>query len=214
MKNTKKSHQRVKKRYNQSLLVKYFELGRFISFWKQDKKARKYGAKKLNLKRGGYVLNLACGPGFDFDYIIPSIGSKGKITAIDYSKEMLKLAKKRAGKNGWKNIKFIEGDAAKISYKNTFDAAMVTLGLTVIPNWKKALEKMVNSVKPNGRVVIIDGKLLNGPLKIFNFWVKFISCLAAAQSERDIITEAKKYLKNVEIKEFLFGGLFVLSGTK
>ena len=204
----------VKRRYNQSLLVKYFELGKFISFWKQDEKARRYGAKSLNLKQEDYVLNLACGPGFDFDYIIPLIGTKGKILALDYSKAMLKLAKKRAESCGWKNIEFIHNDAAKIFYKNKFDAAMITLGLTVIPNWKKSLKKMVNSVKPNGRVVIIDGKLLNGPLKIFNFWVKFISCLAAAQSERDIITESKKYLKNVEIKEFLFGGLFVLSGTK
>jgi len=214
----KKEYKEVKETYNRSFPAKHYNLVRFLSFWLQDEKARAYAVQKLNLKSGDIVLNPACGPGFDFDYILPKIGVKGKVIAVDYSQHMLALARKRARRRGWKNITFVQADAAKILWKNKFDAAVITLGLSVIPKWKTALRKIVAAVKPKGKIAIIDGKSPNIHLPLFNFLLKIfcheICHLASADCTRKIIQEARIYLQKTKRKDFLFQGLYVLTGVK
>ena len=54
---------------------------------------RKKAINKLNLNQGYKVLDIACGTGSNFKYIEKLIGKKGKIIAIDYTKEMLESRK-------------------------------------------------------------------------------------------------------------------------
>ncbi|HBH28927.1 MAG TPA: class I SAM-dependent methyltransferase [Desulfofustis sp.] len=56
---------------------------------------------QLNITRKSTILDVGCGPG---TLAIPLARRAGKVTAVDYSEEMLNLLKSRAGKAALKNI--------------------------------------------------------------------------------------------------------------
>lgn len=61
--------------------------------------------------------------------------------------------------NKWQNVCLIQGDAAKLALDRQVDAAVSTLAVAVIPDYREALRRMVAHVRPDGRVVIAECKL-------------------------------------------------------
>ena len=80
-----------------------------------------------------------------------------KVTAIDISREMLKIASQRAREQGINDrIFFEEGDAENLRYSDSFfDAVICVQTLMHIPNQPKCLKEMTRVTKPKG-IIIID----------------------------------------------------------
>ena len=175
---------------------------------------RQIAIKDLKLKEGDTVLDLACGSGKNFKYIINKIGKKGKLIGIDDSKEMCNLAKKLTEKNRWENIELIQKDASELNYINTFDATICTFGLTVIPKWKKALNNLIKATKKEGEICIVDEIYTKDYFGFFNWFVWIDSKLSGAQPKRKILQEIKNKLKNIKVKKFLFGTILIVVGNK
>ena len=96
-------------------------IANYLNFFGKGNSLRKKAVNKLNLKSEDKVLDLACGMGYNFDYLINKIGNNGRIVAVDYIQEMLNAAKKRNNESGWDNISLIRNDAAKLNFpKNYF----------------------------------------------------------------------------------------------
>ncbi|MBU0627832.1 MAG: class I SAM-dependent methyltransferase [Nanoarchaeota archaeon] len=128
---------------------------------------------------------------------------------------MLNSARKKASKAGFKNIELVEGDAAKISFpKNYFDGVISTIGISSIPNHKEALRRVMGNLKKNKRLVILDGKLFNPPLKMFNPFIKYLRWSKSWDVNKDIINDVKKLFKNAHIEEFLCGLFFIITCIK
>jgi len=113
-----------------------------ITFLGRAKTIRSLAVKKMGLKRGDKTLEVACGSGRNFPYLVDAIGKDGFILGFDYSQEMLDASKQLSKQNEWSNIKLIQGDATqlKITEKN-FDGVVSILGISAIPDWEKALER-------------------------------------------------------------------------
>jgi demethylmenaquinone methyltransferase/2-methoxy-6-polyprenyl-1,4-benzoquinol methylase len=69
--------------------------------------AKKKTINRSNLKSGDKVIVFCCGTGLDFPHIQEKIGPTGKITGLDFSKNMLEEAKKLIDKKEWKNIELV-----------------------------------------------------------------------------------------------------------
>ena len=193
----------------------FYKIGTYMTFLGREKFLREKAVNKLNLKSGDRVLDLACGIGYNFDYLINKIGNKGRIVAVDYIQEMLNAAKKRNNESGWGNISLIRNDAAKLNFpRNYFDGVISTIGISCIPNHKEALKKAIFSLKNKKRMVILDGKIPSGYYKIFNPFIKSVRWSASWDQNKNIIADAKKLLKNVKVEEFLGGSFFILTGIK
>jgi SAM-dependent methyltransferase len=109
------------------------------------------------------VLELACGPGVNFPLLERAIGTSGRLTALDYSQEMLAAARERARGEDWHNVEFVQGDAARTELPaESFDAALCILGLSVIPDHQAAIARVLAALKGGGRFVVLDGR--PGPL--------------------------------------------------
>jgi ubiquinone/menaquinone biosynthesis C-methylase UbiE len=80
------------------------------------------------------------------------------VTAIDISKEMLKIASKRAEQQNLQNqISFEEGDAEDLKYPaNYFDVVMCLQTLMHVPNKRRCLGELARVVKQNGVIVVDD----------------------------------------------------------
>ncbi|MEK6905765.1 MAG: class I SAM-dependent methyltransferase, partial [Nanoarchaeota archaeon] len=146
-----------------------------ITFLGRAKAIRKKAVEKLNLKNGNNVLEVACGSGRNFLYMVEAVGKEGKIVGFDYSQEMLDAAKKLSKQNRWDNIKLIQGDAAQLKItENNFDGVLSILGISAIPGWVKALNRCYDVLRPGGRLVVCDARLFTGFLKILNPLVRVI----------------------------------------
>ncbi|PFO01239.1 SAM-dependent methyltransferase [Bacillus sp. AFS076308] len=123
---------------------RFFNSGIFL-------KARKEIFKDLSHKKGSSVLFVGVGTGAD----IPFFTAKGySITAIDYSAEMLKVAKEKYPDS---SINFLEMDAQKMEFPDeSFDFIVASLILSVVPDPQKTLNEIVRVVKNDGTFLIFD----------------------------------------------------------
>jgi len=167
------------------------------------KNLRKKAIKKLNLKPGDEVLDIACGKGQNFKYINKLIGKKGKIVGIDYTKEMLNQANKLIKRNNWKNTNLIKADASKYKSKTKFDAIISTIGLSSIPDHKNALKIAVNSLKKGKKLVILDGKPFN--ITQLNLIMPILRWNKSYDKNKDLIQDIKQLFpkKQIMVKEYI-----------
>ena len=192
-----------------------YKIGTYVTFLSRGNFLRKKAVNNLNLELENKVLDLACGMGQNFDYLMNKIGGNGKIFGVDYIQGMLNVAKKRIEKKGLGNVRLIRKDAAKINFpENYFDGIICTIGISSIPNHKEALKRAITSLKNGKRIVILDGKLFSGFYKIFNPLLRFTRWSASWDQNKDIITDVKKLLKKLVIEEYLGGSFFILTGIK
>lgn len=191
------------------LLYNFFSKLSFLG-----KNLRKKAIKKLNLKKGDIVLDIACGTGLNFKYIEKIIGNKGKIIAIDYTKEILNITKKLIKKNNYNNIKLIKEDAANIKLNQNFDAIISILGFSSIPAHKKALINSINQLKKGKKLVMLEGKLFN--FKPLNIIMPILRWNKSWDKNKNIIKDVKELFPNKEIKieEYNLGSNFILELKK
>jgi demethylmenaquinone methyltransferase/2-methoxy-6-polyprenyl-1,4-benzoquinol methylase len=120
--------------------------------------ARRRAIELLELRPGARVLDVACGTGANFALIQQRIGAAGELVGIDLTAGMLDRARARVRAQGWANVELREADICDPpgDLGAPFDAVLCTLGLSVIPEWRRALDVMVTLARPGGRVAVMD----------------------------------------------------------
>ncbi len=187
-----------------------------ITFLGRAKAIRSRAVKKLDLKIGGKVLEVACGSGRNFPYLVKAVGKGGFILGFDYSQEMLDAAKRLSKQNDWSNIKLVQGDAAQLKItENNFDGVISVLGISAIPDWKKAIDRCHDVLRHGGKFVVCDARLFTGFLKILNPLIKLIySKFAAWDPSKNIPEEMKEIFGNVEVENLNLGTFFIAVSVK
>lgn len=117
--------------------------------------------KLLNLcqvKKGSKILEVGCGTG-DFTKRLAKIKtSETKITAIDITPNLIKLAKKTI-KN--KKITFKTDSLHSLSFKNNFYDIVCGISILHHVSLKKALKEIYRVLKPGGEIFFTEPNLLN-----------------------------------------------------
>src|SRR5215211_5086898 len=103
-------------------------------------------------RASGEVLEVAVGTGRNF----PFYPEGGRLTGIDLSPAMLKIARKRVDEVGV-DADLREGDAQKRPFPEaSFDTVVCTLSLCNIPDDRRALAEMKRVLRPGGRLLLLD----------------------------------------------------------
>lgn len=132
---------------------------------------RKRALQLLNLQPGEKVLLIGVGTGADLPFLPAGVDATG----IDISPEMLARARLKLDLCP-ATVKLIQGDAqASLVEEETFDAIILNLILSVIPDGNACLQSALRALKPNGRAVIFDkllpeGKSASIARKFFNLF--------------------------------------------
>lgn len=177
---------------------------------------RKKAVEALNLRESDRVLEVACGSGRNFSFIMEAIGKDGKFVGFDYSQEMLNAAEKLCRQRNWDNIRLVQGDAAELNIgEENFDGVISVLGISAIPDWEKALRRCFDVLKPGGRLVVCDARLFSGFLSFLNPLIKIIySNFAAWDPTKDILGKMREVFGEAEVERFNFGSFYILSVVK
>ncbi|MBE4751858.1 methyltransferase domain-containing protein [Corallococcus sp. ZKHCc1 1396] len=128
--------------------------------------------RRTGLRRGDRVLVVCCGSGKDLPFLMEKVGPEGHILGVDFSDDMLALARERVEKAGWRNVELKHADVTRFNWREhgatQFDAGVCTLGLSIIPHWQEAYQRLWNSVRPGGLVLVGDMQLATGWKALFN----------------------------------------------
>jgi len=128
--------------------------------------------------KGGSLLDIGCGPGFLL-FEIYKRNKEVQLTGIDISKSMIKKARKRAEKLGYKNVGFFVNKPHKIPFEdNIFSHAVSTFSFHLWSEPVLMLNEIYRVLKSNGEFVIYD---FNGDDKYEEENIRYIeSCVKEA----------------------------------
>ncbi len=198
-----------------SIAREYDFLNNLISFF-THKFIKKEAIAKLDIVSNSSILDLCCGSG-DMSGIIKNICPNCKVTGVDFSLNMLKIAKDK-----YKNIDFQYGNAVNLQFKdNEFDNVVMAFGLRNIPDKTAALNEIYRVLKPGGSFMHIDFGEKNFASWIFDvvaiifakiFSKKFKAYEYLIESKKNfpppgkLINTFRRYgFKSVQRFDFLFG---------
>jgi SAM-dependent methyltransferase len=114
----------------------------------------------LDLREGDLVVDLGCGTGILFPYLVERVGNGGTILAIDCSTEMVRKAKRNhlhaGGSNSGAELFLAAGEAECLPAKaETFDVVTCFAAFAHFEDKETSAYEMGRLLKPGGRAYII-----------------------------------------------------------
>jgi len=174
-----------------------------------------------NLHAGDKVIVFCCGTGNDFPHILNKIGKKGRILGVDFSPQMLNFAREKIHAEGWRNVELLEVDVTGFENRQAtfFDAGICTLGISIIPKYKKAYGNLLFHVRSGGEIIIGDMQLAASWRFVFNPRIiygakEFGGSYRGHRNSRKLFAMMEKRLLNVRRMSFYDSADGYCIGTK
>lgn len=155
------------------------------------------------------------------------------VTAMDFNKDMLKLARQKADKKKFANIKFDVGDALKMKYSNaSFDVLITGFALRNFDSLDEFIRETHRVLVPGGKFVYLDMAMPENPIqkgffKLYFGVMRFVgksvdpkayNWLFDSVSEFDRKSVVRKLqeakFENVRLKDLVSGVGFIITGEK
>lgn len=195
----------------------YDSMNSIISF-NRHKAWRKDVMKQMNVQQGKDALDVCTGTGDWAVSLAHEVGQKGKVIGLDFSENMLKVAKEKKTELKLDHLSFIHGNAMELPFEdNTFDYVTIGFGLRNVPDYMTVLQELNRVVKPSGKVVCLETSqpTLFGFRQLYYFYFKFIMPLfgrlfAKSYDEYTWLHDsAKDFPNKIELKN-----MFIKAGFK
>jgi len=109
------------------------------------------------IEAGERVLDLGCGAGTDSLVAAQLVGSRGSVTGVDMTPEMLDKARAAADVMGSTNVTFIEADAERLPFDDgSFDVVISNGVIDLIPDKDAVFSGIFRVLAPGGRIQVAD----------------------------------------------------------
>ncbi len=115
----------------------------------------------LELKPGNRVLDVGCGTGTSFPYLVQVVGNAGEVVGVEISPAMATEARKRVANNGWSNVLVLQESAQTVKLIGRFDGLLL-FGVQEVVASPSALDHLLPYLKDGARIVTFGAKLLPG----------------------------------------------------
>jgi len=108
----------------------------------------------MEIAPGHSVVELGGGTGQNLRYLEHPLQSYCSIDVVDLCPSLLTIARQRY--LHMTNINIIEADATSYCPENPVDRVYFSYALTMIPDWKQAINNAINMLKPGGLIGVVD----------------------------------------------------------
>jgi len=181
------------------------------------KSLRQKAVQLLQLKPGDRVLDVGCGPGGSFPYLVDAVGTSGEVVGVDISPEIAINARRRIEKNRWSNVRVIEGDARTVELDGTFDGLLMFAAADSYAS-PHALDNLFSYLKNDARVAAFGAKLslhrfgwiLN---PFFRLAFRKLSFPSTPMIDRQPWRLLEKRVGQLNVEEHFFGWMFLAWGS-
>lgn len=155
----------------------YDKMNSVISF-KQHIKWRKHTMDRMNVPVGAAALDVCCGTADWTIALAEKTGPSGKVTGLDFSKNMLKIGEEKVKQLEFDDyVSLIHGNAMELPFEdNSFDYVTIGFGLRNVPDYLQVLKEMHRVLKPGGMAVCLETSqpTLIGFKQLYFFYFRFI----------------------------------------
>lgn len=110
--------------------------------------------ERLAPEPGAHVVELGGGTGRNLDFFGPRLATLGSVTLVDLCRPLLQVAERRRERHP--NIRLVEADATRFQPPVPVDCVYFSYALTMIPDWRAAIDNAVAMLKPGGRLGVVD----------------------------------------------------------
>lgn len=134
------------------------------------------------IKEGNTVIDLGSGAGNDCFLARRATGESGSVIGIDFTPEMIKMARTNADKLGYDNVEFRQGDIEKMPVMaDRADVVVSNCVLNLVPNKEAVFKEIFRVLKPGGHFsisdIVLEGSL---PPAIRNAAEMYAGCISGA----------------------------------
>ncbi|WP_400256382.1 demethylmenaquinone methyltransferase [Candidatus Methanomassiliicoccus intestinalis] len=187
-------------------------------------------------QRGKCILDVCCGTG-DLTVMLSKKDSSNEVTGLDFSQNMLSVAKERVSKNEIKNVELIQGNAMDLPFEdNRFDCAVISFGLRNVADYSKVISEMTRVIKKGGWVYCLeasypDSKYIKPFFRLYFRYImpRLAGLITGKQKEYEWLNESTELflkkdeladlfkecgLANVSYKTYLLGSAALHKGQK
>jgi ubiquinone/menaquinone biosynthesis C-methylase UbiE len=139
------------------------------------------------IKRGNTVIDLGSGAGNDCFIARKQTGESGKVIGIDFTPEMIEKARENAGKLGYHNVEFRQGDIENMpAGANVADVVVSNCVLNLVPNKDGVFREIYRVLRPGGHFsisdIVLEGSL---PLGLKQAAEMYAGCIAGAIQKKE-----------------------------
>jgi demethylmenaquinone methyltransferase/2-methoxy-6-polyprenyl-1,4-benzoquinol methylase len=117
---------------------------------------RRRAVDLMPIQPGDVVLDVGCGTGRNFPWLVDRVGPTGTVVGLDPAEKMLSLARQRSTTHGWNNVVLIHSTAAQ-AVLPTVDHALFCAVHDVLQS-APAINHVIEHVREGGTVVATGGK--------------------------------------------------------
>jgi len=108
---------------------------------------------RMGISPGSHILEVGVGTGINTSLYPRNC----QITGIDLSSSMLDKARERVAREGLRNVRLLEMDAADLKFATgTFDIVYAPYLISVVPDPVAVAREMYRVCRPGGRIVILN----------------------------------------------------------
>lgn len=180
------------------------------------KPVRRKAVELLNLKEGSRVLDVGCGPGGSFPFLVDAVGPSGQVVGVEISPKHSELARRRIAANHWENVEVVVAAAQDVRLTGTFDGLVMFAAPDVYAS-EEALENILPYLKSGARIVAFGAKVSNTRSgKILNPILNMLHKLSFTTTPRpndEPWQIFERYVHEIEVKEYFFGLMFLAYGS-
>ncbi len=182
------------------------------------RKPREAAVEALRLEPGQVVLNVPCGTGQSLQLLQDRLRGTGTVVGVDVSPGMLARADAKVRANGWNNVILIRDDVTVLDVEwatsrgvtGGYDAVLCDLGLSGFPSWQRVTDQLVTTLKPGGRLVVMDWFIPHRSLR-----GAIIRWIGKGEVDRDLPSYLRDRLDDVEVdRSFKGSDMFVAAGVR
>jgi S-adenosylmethionine-diacylgycerolhomoserine-N-methlytransferase len=130
------------------------QAGNYDAFRARLLHGRKDLIEQLEILPGHSVAELGAGTGQNLQYLEYPLSSYRDIYLVDLCPSLLEVARQRY--RGIPNIRIIETDVTRFYPQQLLDRVYFSYALTMIPDWKAAIDSAINMLKPGGLIGVVD----------------------------------------------------------
>ncbi len=166
----------------------------------------------LGVQPGDCVLDLATGTGLNLAHLRELVGDEGRVIGVDLTPAMLDIAHTQIERRSWKNVEVREADAAQLPFPAaSFDKAICSFALSIIPDYVRALEEVKRVLVPGGRFVSLEmeSKLHNVPR-----WLQPVSHICDVDMSHHTLDELRRVFPHTQVRKYWLGLIFIAVATK
>ena len=101
-----------------------------------------------------HVVELGCGTGANLIHLADRLDHLGRLDLVDLCPSLLEKARQRV--RPYRNVEVIQADACTYQPDGPVDCVYFSYSLTMIPDWRRALDNALCMLRPGGRLGLVD----------------------------------------------------------